>query len=268
MTNDLAAQVCEGPHVPPPAPREEVPDVVGSAPDDRSVLGLAELLLKNPSRVDSLARDESRQLLLLPSLLAIGLVSFSLFALALVLTLGAAPAEALPEVLAERWAAHRIGCALALGLAYALGFTLATGVCLPSFYFYGLLAGVRVSWAQVTAQIMKGQASTAVMLTGIMPLYVAAALGGIVFRGAPELLRVIHYVGLALPFVAGLWGVRSIYIGFLGLSDTLPPQRRRQRECWLRRLTAACSICYTAVCPVMIYTLWGYVADHLASAGL
>jgi hypothetical protein len=268
MSNDLAAQVYEGSRVPPPAPLEVVPEVVGSRTDDRSVLGLAELLLKNPSRVDALARDESRQLLLLPSLLAIGLVSFSLFALALVLTLDAVPAEALPGVLAERWAAHRTGCALALGLAYALGFTLATGVCLPSFYFYSLLAGVRVSWTQVTAQIMKGQASTAVMLTGIMPLYVAAALGGIVFGGAPELLRVIHHVGLALPFVAGLWGVRSIYIGFLGLSDTLPPQRRCQRERWLRRLTAACSICYTAVCPVMIYTLWGYVADHLASAGL
>ena len=120
--------------------------VVGPSPDERSVLGLAELLLKNPSRVDRLARDESRQLLLLPSLLAIGLVSFSLFALGLVLTLGAAPAEALPELLAERWAAHRTTSALALWLAYALGFTLTTGVCLPSFYFYSLLAGVRVSW--------------------------------------------------------------------------------------------------------------------------
>jgi hypothetical protein len=155
-----------------------------------------------------------------------------------------------------------------LWLAYALGFTLTTGVCLPSFYFYGLLAGVRVSWPQVTAQIMKGQASTAVMLMGIMPVYVTAALGGIVFGVSPPLLRVVLYSGLLLPFAAGLWGVRSIYVGFLGLSDTLPPERRCRRECWLRRLTAACSACYTAVCPVMIYTLWGYFADHLAWAGL
>jgi hypothetical protein len=237
-------------------------------PNERSVLGLAELLLKDPAQVDSLARNASRQLLLLPSLLAIGLVSFSLFALALVLTLGAAPAEALPEFLAERWTAHRTGAALALWLAYALGFTLTTGVCLPSFYFYGLLAGVRVSWPQVTAQIMKGQASTAMMLMGITPVYVTAALGVIVFGGPPPLLQVVLYAGLVLPFAAGLWGVRSIYLGFLGLSDTLPPQRRCQRECWLRRLTAACSACYTAVCPVMIYTLWGYFADHLARAGL
>jgi hypothetical protein len=263
-----AVPVCEEPAVQAAGPPEEGPGAAGPAPDERSVLGLAELLLKNPSRVDRLARDEGRQLLLLPSLLAIGLTSFSVFALGLVLTLGAAPAEALPELLAERWAAHRTASALALWLAYALGFTLTTGVCLPSYYFYGLLAGVRLSWAQVTAQIMKGQASTAVMLMGIMPVYVAAALGAMVFAAPTPWLRGVLYAGLALPFVAGLWGVRSIYVGFLGLSDTLPTRRRCRRECWLRRLTAACSACYTAVCPVMIYTLWGYFADHLARAGL
>jgi hypothetical protein len=268
MLNDYAAPVCEGPPVPVAGPPEEGQGVVGSAPAERSVLGLAELLLKNPSGVDRLARDEDRQLLLLPSLLAIGLVSFSLFALGLVLTLGAAPAEALPGLLAGRWAADRTASALALWLAYALGFTMTTGVCLPSFYFYGLLAGVRISWAQVTAQIMKGQASTAVMLIGIMPVYVAAALGAIIFAAPPPLLRGVLYAGLALPFAAGLWGVRSIYVGFLALSDTLSPQRRCQRECWLRRLTAACSACYTAVCPVMIYTLWGYFSDHLVWGGL
>jgi hypothetical protein len=268
MMNDHAAPVCEGPSMPAAAlPEEERSGVASSALDEPSVLGLAELLLKNPSHVDRLARDAGKQMLLLPSLLTIGLVSFSLFALALVLTLGIASVEALPELLAERWASRPMASAVALWLAYALGFTLTTGVCLPSFYFYGLLAGVRVSWAQVTAQIMKGQAATAVMLMGVMPVYVTAALGGIVFAAPPHLLRWVLYAGLALPFAAGLWGVRSIYIGFLGLSDTLPSQRRCQRERWLRRLTAACSACYTAVCPVMIYTLWVYFADHLVWAG-
>jgi hypothetical protein len=268
MLNDHAAAVCEKPSMQMAGPLHEGESVCDSAPDERSVLGLAELLLKNPARVDQLARAESRQLLLLPFLLAIGLVSFSLFALGLVLTLGAAPADALPGFLAARWTAHWMASALALWLAYALGFTLTSGVCLPSFYFYGLLAGVRLSWVQVTAQIMKGQASTAVMLIGILPIYVAAALGANVFAAPSPLLQKVLYVGLALPFVAGLWGVRSIYVGFLGLSDTLPPQRRCQRECWLRRLTAACSACYTTVCPVMIYTVWAYFADHLAGTGL
>src|SRR5436190_7391249 len=103
-------------------------------PDERSLLGLTELLLKDPDYLDRLARDEGRQPLLIPCFLAVGLASFSLFALALVLTLGATPPSALPWPLAEHWAAHRTGASVALWLAYALGFTLTTGVCLPSFY--------------------------------------------------------------------------------------------------------------------------------------
>jgi hypothetical protein len=268
MLTDHVAPVCEAVPVPEYPPPEDEPPVVGPAADESSILGLAELLLKNPGQVDRLVRDENRQLLLVPSLLAIGLASFSVFALTLVLTISVAPAEALPAFLAERWATHRTGAALALALAYALGFTLTTGVCLPSFYFYGLLAGVRVSWAQVTALIIKGQACTAMMLMGILPAYVAAAVGAVVFNAPPASLRLVLCAGLGLPFLAGLWGVWSIYVGFLGLADTLPTRRRCQRECWLRRLTAACSVCYTAVCPVMIYTLWGYFADQLARAGL
>jgi hypothetical protein len=257
--------------------RGEVPFVVAApeeppapevAANEHSVLGLTELLLKDPDRVDRLAREQDEQPFLIPRFLAVGLTSFSLFALALVLTLGAAPAGALPWPLAATWAAHPTEAGLALWLAYALGFTLTTGVCLPSFYFYALLAGVRVSWLQVTAQVMRGQGATAIMLLGILPVYLAVALGAIVFGAPPEILKVVLAVALLLPFGAGLWGVRAIYIGFLGLSDTLPPERRCQRECWLRRLTAACSACYTAICPLMIYTLWNYFADHLTRAGL
>jgi hypothetical protein len=251
--------VCAAPEEPP------APEVTA---DEHSVLGLTELLLKDPNRVDRLAREEDEQPFLIPRFLAVGLTSFSLFALALALTLGAAPAAALPWPLAETWAAHPTEAGVAVWLAYALGFTLTTGVCLPSFYFYALLAGVRVSWPQVTAQVMRGQGSTAIMLMGILPVYLAVALGAIVFGAPPEVLKIVLTIALLLPFAAGLWGVRSIYIGFLGLSDTLPPERRCQRECWLRRLTAACSACYTAVCPLMIYTLWYFFADHLTRAGL
>jgi hypothetical protein len=259
MSTDFAVPTAA---VPPDAPAPEPPG------GEHSVLGLTELLLKDPDRLDRLARDEARQPVLIPSFLAVGLASFSLFALTLVLTLAAAPAAALPGFLADHWAAHRTASAVALWLAYALGFTMTTGVCLPSFYFYALLAGVRVSGLQVTAQVMRGQASTAMMLMGVLPVYLAAALGAVVFGAPPEVLRGVLYAGLGLPFAAGLWGARSIYRGFLGLSDTLPPERRDDRECWLRRLTAACSACYTAVCPVMIYTLWRYFAEHLAAAGL
>src|SRR5947209_17248770 len=200
---------------PPPFDLPTVEEVADFEPgNEGSVLGLAELLLKDPGRLDRLARDEARQPLLIPSFLAVGLASFSLFALALVLTLNAAPAGALPGPLAGPWAASRPASAVALWLAYALGFTLTTGVCLPSFYFYGLLAGVKVTWLQVTAQVMKGQAATAVMLMGILPVYLAAALGAVAFGAPPHVQRLVLWVGLLLPFVAGLWGVRAIHAGF------------------------------------------------------
>ena len=69
----------------------EEPPPVEVAADEHSVLGLTELLLKDRDRIDRLAREEVEQPFLIPRFLAVGLTSFSLFALALVLTLGAAP---------------------------------------------------------------------------------------------------------------------------------------------------------------------------------
>jgi hypothetical protein len=248
--------------VPPEAAAPEESDRLVMA-DDRSVLGLAEWLLKDPAHLDSLARDQARQADLIPRFLTLGLASFGLFGLALVLLFLTAPAGALPGFLAPRWLANQVSSSVALWLAYTFGFVLATGICLPSFYFYGLLAGVKVTWLQVTTHIMKGKASTAMLLLGLLPIYVAIVLGLSVFGADPSWLRAAFLLGLGLPFVAGLWGVRAIFLGFLSLADTLPAQRRCRRECFLRRLTLACAGCYTAVTPVMIYTLWDYFSLHL-----
>jgi hypothetical protein len=249
--------------------REFVAETAVSEPTDaRSVLGLTELLLKDPGGLDRLARDETRQTWLIPSLLAIGVASFGLFALVLVVTLDAAPVSALPAPLVEWRPSHRAASALGLWLGYTLGFTLTIGVCLPSFWFYGLLAGIRATWLQVTAQMVKGQAATAMMLLGVLPVYFTAALGAVIFRAPPETLRAVLWIGVGLPFLAGLWGVRSIYRGFIGLSDTMPMERRFARVWLLRWLTFACSVCYTAVCPVMIYTLWKHFAEQFAGMGM
>ena len=57
------------------------------------------------------------------------------------------------------------------------------------------------------------------------------------FPAPPAALEGALTLGLALPFLAGLWGVRTIYVGFLGLADTLAPERRGRRTVFLRRLT-------------------------------
>ena len=228
--------------------------------DKPSALRLAELLLKDRLYVDELLRDEARQVDLIPRFLAIALASFSVYAWAMVLVLFAASPDAIPSVLADSWS-RGPQSAVALWLAYALGLVAATGICLPSFYFYGLLAGVRISFLQVVSHCVKGQAATAIMLIGILPIYVAIALGMLIFRAPVLVQEVVLSVGLMLPFLAGLWGVYSLYSGFMRLADTFPGHCREQRTCFLRRLTLSWAACYTAITPLMIYALWTHFSS-------
>src|SRR5262249_48016308 len=122
--------------------------------------------------------------------------------------------------------------------------------------FFGLLAGVKLSFVQTVAHVIKGKGATSVMLVGLLPVYVAVALGMIVFEASDDWLRWSIYLGLVLPFIAGLWGVRSIHRGFFALVDTIPEDQRYSRAMFLRRLTLAWAAVYTAVTPVMIWTLW------------
>ncbi len=257
MNAKLLEEIYAGGEIVDAVPVEEPPIEA----DERTVLGLTELLLKQPARVDLLTRDEGRQSELIPRFLAISVGSFGLFSLALVVLLNSVGHAALPAFLRGRWS-HTAGPAVSLWLAYTLGLVAATGICLPSFYFQGLLAGVRLSVLQVTSHVLKGKAATSIMLLGMLPIYFALMLGLIVFGATQEVIERFLYFGLALPFVAGLWGTQNIYHGMLTAVDTLPPERRCQRACFLRRLILAWAACYTAVTPVMIYTLW----DHFSAA--
>jgi hypothetical protein len=229
--------------------------------NERSLLGLAELLLKAPARLDASVRDPAHQAELIPRLLVLALLCLAIFAVVLTSLFLAADARAIPFVV-EPWNGSTAS-ACALALAYPVGMVAATGICLPTFYFFGLLAGVRISVLQVTAHVLKGKAATAVLLLGLTPIYLAVALGLLIFPVENQVLSATLAVGLALPFAAGLWGVRSIYVGFLGLADTLPLPCRARRSCFLRRLTAAWAAVYTVVTPVMIWSLYHNLAARL-----
>ncbi len=193
---------------------------------------------------------------LIPRLLALALLGFTIFGIAATLIVNLVSALP-PWVPSSRWSD---GTWASLSLGYVVGLVAATGVCLPSFYFYGLLAGAKLSMLQATAHAVKSLAVTAVVLVGALPIYVAVALGMIVFSAPADWMRWTIAVGLALPFLAGLWGVRSLYVGFTDLADTLPACRQARRACFLRRLTLAWSVCYTTVTPVMIYWIWTRLA--------
>ncbi|MCI0743181.1 MAG: hypothetical protein L0Y72_29490, partial [Gemmataceae bacterium] len=170
------------------APMEEGIDVEAKG---QSVLGLVELLLKWPAGVDQLNRQPAWQRELFPRFLLIGECSYLLFALVMVFLLNLAPAAAYPH---NPWldlppASWSDGTALGLVFAYTVGILLSACVCLPSFYFYSLLAGVKMSWLQITSLVGKGTAANAVLLLGILPIYVAIVLGLVVFEAPAENLQ-------------------------------------------------------------------------------
>jgi hypothetical protein len=234
----------------------------GALPDGPPA-SVVEMLLKDQPALDRLLRDPAWQRRLIPRLLAVALVGFAVYGLVTTLVLNAIYFEhgywpaLLPRSVWNRPSAGN------LTLAYCLGLIAANGVCLPSFYFYGLLSGVKTTMLGVTAHALKGMAAGAVMLVGILPIYVALALSAIVFPTPEPLVALWVVVGLSLPFIAGLWGAVCLYRGFVCLEDTIPALRRQSRGCLLRRLILAWSGCYTCVTPLMIYTLWNSLARVL-----
>lgn len=256
--------------VEPPAPPRPID------PRELTMLTLLELVLKDRPRLYQALRLPAATPRLLPRLLAISLTGFVLYGVAMSLvftatgrwpTLMALPAW-LETPRATLLAFAPIdsawgnlgpwinGEAAALVAAYAFGLIAASAVCLPSLYFYCLLAGVRMTMLEVVVHTLKSKAVAAVALVGILPIYVAVAMGVVIFGAGELVLAGTMWLGLILPFIAGLWGTVALYQGFAPLCDTMPAERAMRRECFLRRLVLSWSACYTAVVPVMIYTVW------------
>lgn len=254
---------------------------------DLSTLGLIELILKDRTRLDQAIRDAGVRRSLVPKFLMIALLSFLLFGVCLAIMLNAAgvwpeltamktvfdAAEAGEKVSFLKFVPDSVGMgrwldgsALQLIVAYSLGLIAATGICLPSLYFYGLLAGVRMSMVDVVLHSLKSKATGAVGLIGILPMYAAVGMGVIILSSSVEtltdepggLLKMALWLGLILPFIGGLFGTWSMYRGFGGLADTIPQERREKRSIFLNRLAVSWVAVYTAVTPLMIFTLWEF----------
>ena len=157
-------------------------------------------------------RTRQAHINLLPRLLTIALVGFVLYGItmSLVLTVAdrwptltpiatwlKAPQTQLVSIGSldssmGKFAPWLSGRAFVLTAAYAFGLIAASGVALPSLYFYGLLAGVRLSMVDVLLHAVKAKAVAAVALIGILPIYVAVAMGVVIFN-VPE-----YYLDLAI----------------------------------------------------------------------
>ena len=146
---------------------------------------------------------------------------------------------------------------LTVPVALSSAFLMALVVCLPSFYFYTQLSGLDVSFRLITAQALRVQARTAVLLLGALPVYAAFVLATIVFESKGGADSVIY--GLLIPFIVGLAGLGSLYRSFERLSETLPVAHAR-RPWFLSRMVIAWGAVYTAVCPVALYRIGAALA--------
>ena len=243
-----------------------------------SAMQLIEMILKDRSRLERIIHSSSMAAELVPRLLTVALAAFTLFGVALAIVFAALGRDVQLHPIAHRlsrqvenlvdfqqtdahgpagWISTTVKSVKMIS-AYDLGLIASAGICLPSLYFYGLLAGIKLSMTRVVVQTLKGMATTAVALVGILPIYMAFALAAAVFNFFPDLVNAVLWMGMILPFVAGLFGVASLSAGFSELAERMSATFRCGRACLLRRLVVSWAACYTAVTPVMIYTLWEY----------
>jgi hypothetical protein len=221
-----------------------------------STIGIVEAYLKDRSKLYDLLRSEGKAAEVAPKFLTLSLLGFTLFG-ALFATIFSFTNASVPWLPRVAWAD---GSAFSLIAAYDFGLIAASGVCLPCFYFFGLLAGLRAGVLRIVLVVLEGLAATSIVLVGLLPPYFAIALGLVVLHAGATAIRAAFIVGLLLPFVAGLGGIRTIRFGLGTLSDTFREDRRAARTCFMNRLVTAWALLYTVVTPVMIHALWRHFA--------
>ena len=231
------------------SPARDTPAVVVLAAPE---LGMFDLILRGQSHLTSVLRREEDLPATMQKLLVLALLGLGIHGL----VVGFA-AEALGENLFAGAHGHPT---LWMPIAFVLAFVGALCVCLPSFYFYTQLAGLDASFRLVTAQALRAQATTAVLLLGVTPFYAAVVLAGAL--GLIQSTSQVILVGLGIPFVVGLFGMRALYKGFCDLAQVLPITHQRRGD-FLRRMVLCWAVVYTAVAPVALYRIAELLSQHI-----
>jgi hypothetical protein len=209
-------------------------------------LGMFDLVLRGQEQLTQVLRDEralpvATQRLLVLSLLGLGVHGLVVGFAAQVLDRGG-----------DGWIMQQGHPMAWMPIAFILAFLGALAVCLPSFYFYTQLSGLDASFRLVAAQALRAQATTSVLLLGAIPFYAAAVLSAAV--GLVGNVPAIILIGLCLPFVVGLIGLRALYRAFSDLAKVLPITHARRGN-FLARMVLCWGAIYTAVAPVALYRL-------------
>lgn len=246
---------------------EELLETLPATPDQApkafsSIWGLFEVLLKAPERLNPFIRLPGLQASLSAGFVAITFVGLALYAVGLFAALYFAPNEARPALLDGGWDG---GVASLVGLvaAYPGGVLLASLIVLPSYWFFGLLCGVKMPIGEVLTHSLKGKAATTVLVLGLMPIYAVIVVCLILAKVPGELIKPILWMGLLLPFLAALRGAGAIQAGFRNVVATTPDLSAASRVAIPTSLMLMWALLFTLTAPVIMYRLWDLVTTWL-----
>ena len=204
-----------------------------------------DLILRGRERLDELLRDETQLAPAAQKLLVLSILGLAIHGAVLGLAAAALPPQAVGAFLARGrpwlWAP----------LSFAGAFIGTLGICLPSFWFYTQLSGLDASFRMVAAQALRAQATTSLLLLGVLPFYAAYAMGAALHLVDPS---GVVTVGLWLPFVVGLFGVAALYRAFQSLAWHLPRTHERRGNFLLRMVLCWAGV-YSTIAPIALWAL-------------
>lgn len=204
---------------------------------------LVDLLLREPTALDDAFATAPGAAGVLPRLVYVSMGSLLAYAAVMgLLTLPTAPSFDVP---------------LRVLYAYGGGFFGAQVAALPSAWFYALLAGIRQPAWRVAAEAMRAHATTSMVLLGVLPVYLAAALGAAVldpFDDGPA--HLLYLLGFSVPFVAGLAGTFAMYRAFGRLVQQTRQDPDAPRTPTPALLVLAWSALFTTMAPLGVYCLY------------
>jgi hypothetical protein len=207
--------------------------------------GFFELVLSEGRPMDDLVMDDSRLTTTVQKLLMVSMLGLMIY--------GVVVGIAADTASLGTWFSQGTP-AFWMPFAFSGAFLAALGICLPSFYFYTQLSGLDASFRLITAQSLRVQARTSVVLLGVLPFYTAVALGA--HLGFDWGLGVdgVVLIGMFLPFAVGLIGIVTLYRSFKRLVERLPITHERRGNIVLR-LVLCWGAVFSAVAPVALWRL-------------
>lgn len=207
-----------------------------------------EMLVQHRELGEAACEHPERAARLLPRLAAISALGLVAYALVQGAVLSVGPSGAQPLGLEQASFPVR---ALALFLAYAAGIFGAQVAALPSAYFYALQAGIRTHAWRIAAEAMRAQATAAVVLLGLLPVYLAAGLGvGLGHADSGTTMLVHGMIGYTLPFVGGLAGTVGLARAFVRIARGASSEGSRSP--WPVMAVLAWSALFTSLAPLAV----------------